>query len=90
MVLLIPSKPFLQVTVQEWLSLYESPISRLSGRLQFELHVEVASASWPHCIFTEVYVEGTIALDLLFLLQELSAISIHPEFFLKHGSSDSH
>lgn len=40
---LAPSKRVLQVP--EWLSLSVSPVSRLSGRLQFGPHVEAASVA---------------------------------------------
>lgn len=41
---LVPSKCVLQVTAPDWLLLFASPISRLSGSLRFGPHVEVASA----------------------------------------------
>ena len=48
---LVPSKRVLQVAVPDWLSLSASPNSRLSGRLQFGIPMEVASTAAPTPMF---------------------------------------
>ena len=62
---LVRSKPVLQVAVLDRLTLSASLISRLSGRLQFGPHVEVASrVVQPHSLFTGICVEAATTLSL--------------------------
>ena len=58
---LVPSKHVLQEAVPNWLSFSASPISRLSGRLQFGPHVEVTATAQ---LFSDIYAELATVLSV--------------------------